>query len=739
VSLKLPPLSAAAIKSPLSLPSLGYYDDDCKKKQKAASKPADALMMMTPLSTLSLTLHQTKYKRTAAMRNQFVWLLLGAVVGAAEASRQSWAPPAFFNRFQVGGWGVRTTASGLMMKEIPPPPPALLDHLDLTKRSIDRRSTHKQGGWEEEYEEEEEEGNGLGSLALKALVGAGVAAGGAAGINFARKAIQAKQSQRPGRPAASSSAKRGFVEGGIKGGKSEAKAAPATTKAAPIPPPSAAAAGAAGAEAGAEEAEEEEVFEVEPVVELEEASLSTAQLEHPYAKLLGPKLVKWDPKEQRLVEVATADVLDGKVTSLFFHAQQVEQMLEKMKAGKVLPGLLDVYKEQQAKGNNFEVVFVSLPDGQEGRFQSYLKEMPWYAVPFNSTETVRDAYKAFKVQNLPAAVIMDEQAELVNEKGFTYMLIDRDAFPWRPKTLAQMIGSKFVDNKGKAVPADKVTKKKVLGLYFSANWCKPCREFTPRLVELYEKLQKEGKDLEIAFVSMDESEEKFKEYFAEMPWVALPYDDKQARSLLMTELEVRGLPSLVILDEDRQVITTKGREFALKDPEGAKFPWHPQPLNEISYSFDGIAQKPSVVVFMEGASADAQEKIVAELQAVAEEYVRRAKADPEDEAARFNFFYAKEVSTFSKALRSIVGLEQLSPKDKFLKAKAESNKPKLVLMDIAKEACHISDAEAIDGAAVRAVLEARVEGSLPMESFRQPEGQPGAEAGAAGAAAGAAQ
>lgn len=560
-------------------------------------------------------------------------------------------------------------------------------------------------------------------------MGAGVAAGSAAGISFARKAIQAKQQQRPS--LTSTGAKRGIVEGGIKGGKSEAKAAPAPTKA-PVPPPAAAAAG--GEAEGAEAEEEEEVFEVAPVQELDEAALSTAQLEHPYAKLLGPKLVKWDPAAQQFQEEATADALDGKVTSLFFHAHQVEQMLEKMKAGKVLPGLLDVYKEQQAKGNNFEVVFVSLPDGQEGRFQAYLKDMPWYAVPFNSTERVRDAYKAFKVQNLPAAVVMDEQAQLVNEKGFTYMLINRDDFPWRPKTLAQMIGDKFVDSKGKAVGADRVIKKKVLGLYFSANWCKPCREFTPRLAELYEKFQKEGKDFEVVFVSMDETEEKFKEYLAEMPWLALPYDDKQTRSLLMTELEVRGLPSLVILDEDRQVITAKGREFVLKDPEGAKFPWHPQPLNEISYSFDGIAQKPSVVVFMEGAAPEAQEAMMAELQAVAEDYVARAKADPEDESAAFNFFYAKEVSTFSKALRSIVGLEQISPKDRFLKAKAESAKPKLVLMDIAKEVCHISDADPVDGTTVRGVLAARVGGTLAMESFRQPEGA-GAEG--AGAAAGA--
>jgi len=415
-------------------------------------------------------------------------------------------------------------------------------------------------------------------------------------------------------------------------------------------------------------------------------------------------------------------------------------MLEKMKAGKVLPGLKEVYAEQQKKGNNFEVVFVPLPDGQEGRFQTYMKDMPWYAVPFNSTEKLRDAYKAFKVQNLPAAVIVDEQAEVINEKGFTYMLIDKDDFPWRPKTLAQMMGSTFINNKKKTIPAAEVAQKKVLALYFSANWCKPCREFTPKLVEAYERLRAQGKDLEVVFVSMDETEEKFDEYFAEMPWLSLPYD-KTTRSLLMTELEVRGLPCLVLLDENREVITTKGRDFVLKDPEALKFPWYPQPVNEISYSFDGIAQKPSIVLFMEGAATGDQTKMIAAMQSVAEEYTEKNMLAPEEAAHRFNFFYAQEISTFSKALRSIAGLEQLNPKDKFLKAKAQANKPRLVLLDIAKEVCHVAPEEGgkeggVDEAAIRAMLEARVEGTLTMESFRQPEPESAEVAAAAAAAAG---
>jgi hypothetical protein len=112
-----------------------------------------------------------------------------------------------------------------------------------------------------------------------------------------------------------------FVESGIKGGKSDAKAPRGATTTAPPPPT---ATGSAGGEE--EEVEDpEEVFEVEPVQELDESTLTGAQKEHPLAKLLGPKLVKYDPNDRKLVEVATADVLDGKVTSLFFHAHQVRR------------------------------------------------------------------------------------------------------------------------------------------------------------------------------------------------------------------------------------------------------------------------------------------------------------------------------------------------------------------------------------------------------------------------------
>jgi hypothetical protein len=44
---------------------------------------------------------------------------------------------------------------------------------------------------------------------------------------------------------------------------------------------------------------------------------------------------------------------------------------------------------------------------------------------------------------------------------------------------------------------------KVLGLYFSAKWCSPCRAFTPLLTRKYKGLISEGKSFEVVYISRD--------------------------------------------------------------------------------------------------------------------------------------------------------------------------------------------------------------------------------------------
>ena len=60
---------------------------------------------------------------------------------------------------------------------------------------------------------------------------------------------------------------------------------------------------------------------------------------------------------------------------------------------------------------------------------------------------------------------------------------------------------KLLDSDGKEV-SSKVLGNKIVGIYFSAQWCPPCRHFTPSLVEFRDQNKK---DFEVVFVSSDRS------------------------------------------------------------------------------------------------------------------------------------------------------------------------------------------------------------------------------------------
>ena len=83
---------------------------------------------------------------------------------------------------------------------------------------------------------------------------------------------------------------------------------------------------------------------------------------------------------------------------------------------------------------------------------------------------------------------------------------------------------KLLKKDGETTFADVIKSAPLVGIYFSAHWCPPCRQFTPQLISFYNNVNKTQKEIEIVFVSSDQEEGEFKGYFAEMPWTAVPYD-----------------------------------------------------------------------------------------------------------------------------------------------------------------------------------------------------------------------
>ena len=91
------------------------------------------------------------------------------------------------------------------------------------------------------------------------------------------------------------------------------------------------------------------------------------------------------------------------------------------------------------------------------------------------------------------------------------------------------------------------SETKLLMLYFSMHNCPPCREFTPLLVELYNEHNENDKVIEVVFLSGDQDQNLYNEYFGEMPWLALPFKDARMKPAAK-QFNVRGLPRLVVLN-----------------------------------------------------------------------------------------------------------------------------------------------------------------------------------------------
>jgi len=100
---------------------------------------------------------------------------------------------------------------------------------------------------------------------------------------------------------------------------------------------------------------------------------------------------------------------------------------------------------------------------------------------------------------------------------------------------------------GKEVATGTLTGR-VVGVYFSAHWCPPCREFTPLLSKVYRRAKEKGKSLDIVFLSGDRDEASFNEYFASMPWHAVPFSNPVPKQVLSQTFRVKGIPALVLLD-----------------------------------------------------------------------------------------------------------------------------------------------------------------------------------------------
>lgn len=278
-------------------------------------------------------------------------------------------------------------------------------------------------------------------------------------------------------------------------------------------------------------------------------------------------------------DVNTREALAGKTVVLYFSAHWCPP------CRGTTPLLAKAHEKLIAAGKQFEVVFVS-SDSDEKSFKEYYGEMPWLALPYAKRDIKEKLSKKYKVEGIPSLVVVDEHGETITTSGRGPVLADDnvETFPWIPKTVFELLGDTFVKNSETGIESVGVEsiKGKVLALYFSANWCGPCRAMTPKLVETYQKAKAKGLDFEVVFVSSCKDEKKFEEYFSNMPWLALPFAKRDAQAELSERFGVEGIPHVVVLDSHGKVTNPEAGADIIGSDAVDSFPWNPPAVVDLN-------------------------------------------------------------------------------------------------------------------------------------------------------------
>jgi len=355
------------------------------------------------------------------------------------------------------------------------------------------------------------------------------------------------------------------------------------------------------------------------------------------------------------------------------------------------PQLAEWY-DKDLKGKGLRIVFVS-SDRDESSFKDYFSEQPWAALPYAKRDVKNALSKKYKVQGIPSFVILDTEGNVITKEGRDAVSNDPkgDNFPWKPPTAAEKQAAVL------EALGDLVQKAdgKPIGLYFSAHWCPPCRGFTPKLAEFYKNGLKDK--MEIIFVSSDRDQAAFDEYHGEMPWPALPFENRKAKDDLSKAFGVSGIPSFVVINPDGSVITTDGRSKVMGDPTGKDLPegWLPQPFNDVNDDPSDLNEEQCVLAL----GGDAA--MVAALKAVSQEYYEKAGKDIS--AMPMRFFTAPDGS-ITEQIRKLT--------------KQEGNK--LILLDIPSDgAFYVCDASSPDAAAVQSFISDALAGKLERKQLQK--------------------
>ncbi len=131
-----------------------------------------------------------------------------------------------------------------------------------------------------------------------------------------------------------------------------------------------------------------------------------------------------------------------------------------------------------------------------------------------------------------------------------------------------------------------LAQTKYFGIYFSASWCPPCKLFTPKLVEFYNRTKPAHPEFELIFVSSDQDEASMEAYMEhdKMPWPGLRFSKIRSDKVL-TSYSGKGIPCLVFVDAAGKVLSDSY--------EGGKYVGPTKVMADIEKTLGGAVPAPA--------------------------------------------------------------------------------------------------------------------------------------------------
>ncbi|XP_018579170.1 nucleoredoxin-like [Anoplophora glabripennis] len=407
-------------------------------------------------------------------------------------------------------------------------------------------------------------------------------------------------------------------------------------------------------------------------------------------RLFGKKLIKCDSvnNSNEFDLIATNEVLQNtNIIGIYFSFANIN-----LQSDEVIKKLRDLYdrlrNENCGDAKKLEVIQVVMwaHNDNYGDFESShrdsLQGLPWFAMPYSEIVLKTRLSRRYRIKSgVPTLVLLDREGATISISAQERLIEDPSGtyFPWRPRPVDDVLKD-VVLQPGGIYPSEHKNCQEdirysdippgIRGFYFSAHWCPPCRAFTPQLVEAYQMIRKKDPSFEVIFVSSDRSAESYRAYTETMPWLSVPFQQTAVRAELAELYGIRGIPTLLLLDNNGHIITRDARTELADDPLVQNFPWKPKPVNILTDRFlTSLHDYPAVVLFVDGEDTEVQfaESV---LLPTAESYYKTHNIslscvqegyflDSEDDT--FLQFFVGVDSELSDILRDLIGLDDVIP------------------------------------------------------------------------------